>query len=117
AEKLLDPLKRAADRMQAALYPASSGKRDVERLGGELRMQRCLTQGISPRLQFGLHRRLGGIDGGTGFTARVRLEFSERFQAFGERPGLAQVARLRLFELRAVGGSGKIGCGLSYQLI
>ena len=117
AEQALDALEGAAHRVQAALHATTPGQGDVERLGGELGEQRGFAQRVAAALECGLDRGLGGVDRGARLAARLGLELAERLQALGERAGLAEIARLGLFELRAVGRGGEFGGGQLYQLI
>ena len=116
-EQLLDALERAADRMQAALRAAATGQRHIERFCSELGLQRGFTQPAAACFERVLDGHLGGVDRCARLAARVRVELAERLETFGERASLAKIARLGLFELRAIGRRAKVGCGLLYQLI
>lgn len=108
---------RAADRMQAALRAAATGQRHIERFCGELGLQRGFTQPAAACFERVLGGHLGGVDRCARLAARVRVELAERLETFGERANLAKIARLGLFELRAIGRRAKVGCGLLQQLI
>ena len=103
--------------MQTAEACTTPGQADVERFGGELGLQGCFAQGAASALEFGFDCGLDGVDCGTRFTARVRVELTERLEALGEQTTLAYIARLGMLKLGPVCRCCKIGSRLLNQLI
>ena len=102
AEQGFDTIERARDRMERADTKTASGKRDIQRIGGERARQLCVRQRRAPRVQRRLQLGLRFVDRRAGGGALGGGQLGESLQLFGERARLAEIACLRVFERRRI---------------
>jgi len=109
AEQRLTALQRARQRMQAADAAAAAGQRYVERFCRKLRGELRVRERRAARGQRLFERRFGRIDARAGGGALGRRELAESLQLLGERPGLAEIFRLRVLERGRIGACRELG--------
>ena len=95
--------------MQSAAARAAPRQRHIERFGGELSSELGVGESVAAPSQSVLELLFRHVDGSPRGRARRRRQFAERFQEIGERAGLAEVLRLRVFELGRVTCCHEIG--------
>ena len=89
AEQLLDALQGAHRRVQSAASEAAAGKRHIERLFGELRIQLGGRERFATRGKRPLDTLFRGVDARTHLAPRLRRKLGEALHRVGERAGLA----------------------------
>ena len=106
AEQLLDALHGQRHRVQATGTALAAGQGDIQGLGLQLRLQLGLGQRLAACRQRGFDRLFGLVDGGTTGLFLVHAELGHALHQLGDLAGLAQEARLGVFQV--VRGSGLI---------
>src|SRR6266851_2119415 len=85
AEQLFDALQGAHRGVQSAPREATPGKRHIERLFGELRIQLGGRERFATRDKRGLNTVFGGVDARTCLAPRLRRKLGEALHRVGER--------------------------------
>ncbi len=117
AEQLFDAIQADGHRMQAAAQAAAPGQRHIQRFGRQLGFKLGILQRLAPCRQRRLYALLGDIDCRAGRLALFRRQLAEALEQRGKRAFLAEITRLGVFQPGRLGGSGKVGCRRSYELI
>ncbi|MNI49245.1 hypothetical protein D3C73_1038460 [compost metagenome] len=95
--------------MQAGAFAAATRQRDVDRLGGQARVQRSVFQHRLALAQRAAQRIAGLVDGLTGRLAFVGRQRTELLELRGDAAALAKQGHAQLFQrVRALRG-GHIG--------
>ncbi len=117
AEDLRDALPGVHHRVQAALGHIAAGQRHVDRLGGQARVHQRISQRLAAVVQGRFDAALGQVDTRAFRLARLRIELAQSLEQVGQHAGLAEKARLLVFQRSVVLHRGKRSLGIGDDLV
>ena len=116
-EKILDPVERLGDGMQAADFPIAARQGHVDGFGGKAPLDIGRGETLPARLDPFLHRSLGLVDARARRRPLLRRQGAESLQHGGQHTLFAQVTDPHRFERRQGLGTGYGGHRFGYHSI
>ncbi len=103
--------------MQPARAALAARQRDVQRLGAQLRLQLAGGECVAPCLQQSFDPLLGLVDGRAASLLLIDAQCRQALHQLGQLPGLAQEARLGVFQFGRCGRSIERRLRSLYQFV
>ena len=117
AEQRLDAFQRARYRVQTTARFGATGQRDIQRLFGQARFERCLANGFTALVKRGFNGRFGDVDRGTGSFLLFRRQLAQALEKFGDLPTFAEETGFYLFQRIGVRNGSESRPGFTNDLI